>query len=421
MDNYKVIVAHPGKQHSYRMATAIKRKGLLFSYITTVYDKNSHFMKLVKHLVGKENAKRASSRRCEELMDHEVVQFCELRSMFTLLLLRIDKSKRLYNKWNRYVSSCFGKKVADYAIQNKVDMVIMYDSNASDCFEILKEKAPHILRVMDTSHSNRLYEKELFEKDMEMLPAWGDSIKKEKSYLWETDLDFVSKENNLTQYFIVPSEYVKRTLLEYGILPNQMFRIPYGVDTDRFSHKDNWQYRINNNLTFIYVGNATEMKGFGHLLEALLIVNTKYPNTDLHLVGDQLDDDTNYRYGNHVISHGYLQFDEMAAIYEMADVMVFPSLSEGMTLSGLEALCSGVPLICTENSGINDLIIDEKNGFVVQPSNAKQIAEKMIWFIENKDKLPNMKRMAYETGIKYTWDRYYQSVGDTVLKLCKGL
>ena len=419
MKNYKVIVAHPGKQHSFRMATAIKKKGLLFSYITTVYDKNSRFMKLVKFLIGKENAKRASSRRCEELNDDEVVQYCELQSMVTLLLLRIDKSKRLYNKWNRHVSASFGRKVADYAIKNKVDMVIMYDSNASECFEILKEKAPNILRVMDTSHSNRLYERELFEKDMEVLPDWGGSIKKEKSYLWETDLSFISKENGLTQYFIVPSEYVKRTLLEFGILPNQVFRIPYGVDVERFSYKDNMQNPTNDKLTFIYVGNATEMKGFGHLLEALLIVNAKYPNTNIHLVGDRLDDSINDKYGNHIISHGYLQFDDMAEMYRVADVMVFPSLSEGMTLSGLEALCSGVPLICTENSGINDLIINEENGFIVQPSNAKQIAEKMIWFIENKDKIPMMKRMAHETGIKYTWERYYQSVGDTVLMLCR--
>lgn len=420
MRKYKVIVAHPGKQHSFRLATALKKENLLLSYITTVYDKNSLFMRLIKAIVGENNAKRAESRHCNELDNKDVLQYYEVSSLITLLLLRIDKSKKLYSKWDRSVSSRFGKKVAKYAISTHADMVIMYDANAADCFEYLKQHAPGIKRVMDVSHSNRLYEKKLFEEDMVILPEWADSIRKEKRYLWESDLSFVKKENELTQFFLVPSTYVKRTLVQYGIGKERILITPYGVDVDRFVFRETEKNNNQSQVYFLYVGNATEMKGFGHLLVALQKVNQVYPGTNMHFVGGTLNPSINSKYGNHVISHGYLQFEDMVKMYQNADVMVIPSLSEGMTLSGLEALCCGLPLICTTNSGINDLIEEGKNGFVIDISDSDQIAEKMIWFIQNKNRIPEMKKNAHMTGSKYTWDKYYTDISKKIHRLLEG-
>ena len=55
MDKPKVIVAHPGRQHSFRVAKALKDAGLLYKYVTTVYDKeDSVLMKIVKLFLNKE-------------------------------------------------------------------------------------------------------------------------------------------------------------------------------------------------------------------------------------------------------------------------------------------------------------------------------------------------------------------------------
>ena len=418
---YKVIVGHPGKQHSFRLAVALKQKDILLSYITTIYDKDKGWMRVLKSIVGEANAKRAATRKCEELDDDDVIQYCVFSSLITLLLLRIDKGKTIYNKWNRWVSSRFGKKVAKYAIKSNANIVIMYDTNAAECFKYLKKKAPSILRIMDVSHANRIYEKKLFDEDMKLLPEWAENLYKEKRYLWKTDLRFIREENEFTNFFLVPSKYVKKSLLDYGINKEQIVVTPYGVDENKFKTKlDTIQDADKQIVYFLYVGDATETKGFGHLLIALNMVNEKYPGTDLHLVGGMLDPQINSKYGNHVVSHGYLQFDMMTSIYQQADVMVIPSLSEGMTLAGLEALCSGLPLICTKNSGINDLIVEGKNGFVVDVSNAEQIANRMIWFIENKERIPGMKKEAYNTGTAYSWNRYYNEISNKILHILEG-
>ena len=45
----KIIVAHPGKQHSFRTAQALKQNGDLFMYITTIYDKPGSLTHFLNH------------------------------------------------------------------------------------------------------------------------------------------------------------------------------------------------------------------------------------------------------------------------------------------------------------------------------------------------------------------------------------
>ena len=59
----------------------------------------------------------------------------------------------------------FGKEVAKLAIKNNVDAVIMYDTNANQCWKILKEKAPHIKRILDVTIGNRLYLEKIYRED----------------------------------------------------------------------------------------------------------------------------------------------------------------------------------------------------------------------------------------------------------------
>lgn len=117
-DRIKVIVAHPGKQHSFRLATALNRNNMLEAYITTVYNKKSSIgMKTLKKILPYKEAKKTEGRRCKELSDNVVVQFYSILSLVTLLLLRIDKKRKVYYHWNGFVSYLFGIRSAKYIIK----------------------------------------------------------------------------------------------------------------------------------------------------------------------------------------------------------------------------------------------------------------------------------------------------------------
>ncbi|PJN80974.1 hypothetical protein CWE04_06030 [Thomasclavelia cocleata] len=137
----KIIVAHPGKQHSYRTASALKKRGFLFKYITTIYDSEKCFsIKILKHLLPYNEKKRITTRRNIDLDDDDVIQFCVISGYIEAFLSRFSKINYIYRFWQQFNADRFGRKVAIYAIKNNVDAIIIYDSNAYKCFEILKKK-----------------------------------------------------------------------------------------------------------------------------------------------------------------------------------------------------------------------------------------------------------------------------------------
>jgi len=75
-----------------------------------------------------------------------------------------------------------------------------------------------------------------------------------------------------------------------------------------------------------------------------------------------------------VIIVGYKPRNLISKFLKAADVFVNTSLSEGMPLSILEAMATGLPVISTPVGGIPDIIKDKENGFLVSPKNYKELA-----------------------------------------------
>ena len=72
-------------------------------------------------------------------------------------------------------------------------------------------------------------------------------------------------------------------------------------------------------------------------------------------------------------------------IYELckiSDIYVFPSLQEGLPVALMEALCCNLPIICSDIRGNNDLVENEKNGFLVE-NNTKEYTKKINFLIKN--------------------------------------
>ena len=64
----KIIVAHPGKQHSFRLATALEKAGVLQLYVTTLYKKSDSLLfKILNLFLSNDNKKRASGRQCKDI------------------------------------------------------------------------------------------------------------------------------------------------------------------------------------------------------------------------------------------------------------------------------------------------------------------------------------------------------------------
>ncbi len=411
----KIIVAHPGKQHSYRLASALKKAGMLDTYITTIYDKEtSWLMRVLKFVLDKNNSTRAARRRNPDLTDSEVVQFCQIRGVVEALLYRIDKNKRFYEEY-RYTTSCiFGRKVAKYAIKHKVDAVITYDSNAASCFEVLKKDAPHIHRILDVSIAARPFLYDVYNKDMRLT---GSRALVEENYevFAKRALTRSKREIELTQDFFVPSDFVARSVAEQGVLEERIHKVPYGVNmaASKLSPKE---YK---SLTFLFVGQVNHRKGVHHLLKAFSALENLDAN--LWIVGNYDSDSEElykkYGHSERIKFFGLVMQDKLCEIYAQVDVCIMPSLGEGMTLAGLEAMGFGLPIICTENAGLSDAVTHKENGYLIEVSSVESLKEAIIWYTQNTEKIREMAIKAQERANEFSWNAYEENVVRAVKRI----
>lgn len=413
----KIIVTHEGKQHSFRTAEALLQKGYLYKYITTIYDKPHSLTRIVKHLLRGDAKKKCASHRDEALPDSMVLQYCEWKGLLRLLLSKIPALYKHFPHYYDWLHDSFGRRVAEYAIRNNVDAVIMYDTNANECWKILKEKAPQIKRIQDVSIANRLFMKENFVKDIER--THDETIKVEQAELWdENNCKRYLEEIRDSEYFLIASNVVKRSMMFSGVREEQMFMAPYGVDFNKFNFVQ--KQSLQKPLKLVYVGQVNYRKGIHHLLKVMDSFNED--EVELFLAGGYADTTPFYQqYKNRRNIHflGFVTRDVLAALYQKCDVFVFPTLGEGYGLVILEALSCGVPCIVSDLAGGDDAIIEGYNGFKFEAGNDVDLKNKIQWFLDNPEKLPEYSQNSRKSVEKQTWQSYYDCVVKAVETIVK--
>ena len=364
MDKPKVILAHPGRQHSFRVAKALKEAGLLYKYVTTVYDKeDSLLMKVTKLFLNKENKRRASNRKCASLDDKDVVLFESFLSYILLFLYRFDKKQHLARWFNDFISKRFQIKLAKFAIKQKADVVICYDANCLYCFEYLKLHAPHIKRVMDNAAPNRNYLNKIYTENKEKCGPFVDHLKTYK-YLFDKDeAKRFADEISFVDYHIVASEFSKKALEYEGVPSDHIFVVAYGIDENRFISEP--RTYENGKLNLIYVGEVNQRKGIYQICEAAKNLNN--PNIEFNIIGAgyEAQKELLAPYEKYVTFHGQQYFEKLQAHLKHNHVFLFPSMGDGFGLVLLEAMAAGLPVIASYNSAGPDLVTEGVNGFLI--------------------------------------------------------
>ena len=413
----KIIVAHEGKQHSFRTAEALLQKGYLCRYITTIYDKPFSLTRIVKYLLHGDAKKKCASHRDEALPDNMVLQYCEWKGLLRLFLSKIPALYKHFPHFYDWLHDSFGRRVAEYAIRNNVDAVIMYDTNANECWKILKEKAPWIKRIQDVSIANRLFMKENFIKDIEL--THDNNIKVEQAELWDdNNCKRYLEEIQDSEYFLIASNVVKRSMIFSGVKEKQLFMAPYGVDFNKFNFVP--KQTLQQPLKLVYVGQVNYRKGIHHLLKVMDSFNEN--EVELFLAGGYTDTTPFYlQYKDRKNIHflGFVTRDVLASLYQKCDVFVFPTLGEGYGLVILEALSCGVPCIVSDLAGGDDAIIEWYNGFKFEAGNDNDLKNKIQWFLDNPNKLPEYSLNSRKSVEKQTWQSYYDCVVKAVETIVK--
>jgi glycosyltransferase involved in cell wall biosynthesis len=173
-----------------------------------------------------------------------------------------------------------------------------------------------------------------------------------------------------------------------GLQTQKIIVIENGINTGVFTDREKpehlmREFNIPNNCKVIgTVGRLAEVKDQLTLIEAFKIVNDKIPNTMLIIVVDgpmynQLDDAVKKTGLSHNVRllGNIKDVDQLINIF---DVFLLTSLSEGTSVSLLEAMSAGIAPIVTDVGGNLSIIEDQTNGLLVKPRQPRQIADNIL-------------------------------------------
>lgn len=187
------------------------------------------------------------------------------------------------------------------------------------------------------------------------------------------------------------NEEDKKKFTEAGLVSiYKTERIPgSGVDLSRFIPTDIRRTADDEPLTFILIARLLWDKGVGEYVEAARLIRASYPATRFQLLGflDVANPSAVPKQTlNSWVEEGVVEYlgttDDVRPCLSKADCFVLPSFyREGVPRSLLEAAAMAKPIITTNSTGCRDAVDDGVTGFICQPRDVLDLAEKMMKFL----------------------------------------
>ena len=199
---------------------------------------------------------------------------------------------------------------------------------------------------------------------------------------------------NIAKQIVFVSEYLRnlslplfRQSINHAVIYNGTnAKISY--ESNRNEFRRNLGYN-SDNVVIVSVGNIRSTKGYENLVETAAIVLAECSDARFVIVGDT----------NHIIK---IRLDELVKRFEICDKMMFlgyrtdvkeilsscdifvlPSISEGFSLSTIEAMAVGLPTVATRSGGPSEIIEHEVTGLLVKSQCPKALAKGILLLIRN--------------------------------------
>ncbi|WGD38687.1 glycosyltransferase [Lysinibacter sp. HNR] len=161
--------------------------------------------------------------------------------------------------------------------------------------------------------------------------------------------------------------------------------IPVSCGIDASNYTADLAPRTHNRVLF--VGRLTTEKQIDVLLKAMAQL-PEHLNVTLDIVGGG-DQENNLKtlcaklgLNDRVTFHGRISDDELRRIYTAASVWAMPSIAELQSIATMEAMASGLPVVCADAMALPHLVDDGKNGYLFEPSSVKDLTEKLSLVLE---------------------------------------
>lgn len=224
---------------------------------------------------------------------------------------------------------------------------------------------------------------------------------------------------------VVPSYKTADVMLRYGV-KNTINVIPTGIDLSQFKkglytseelEAVRKQYNISeDDFVVVNIGRIAPEKNTHEIVEAFKIIKEqKIQHIKLLIVGDgpSLKNINNliseYGLEHLAVTTGKVAHDQVAKMYQIANVFVSTSTSETQGLTFIEAMASEIPVICRYDKNLEEFIVNGKNGFFI--NSYQELAQEIISLAQlDQTSYQALAQAAYETATQHSSEKFYEKI-----------
>ncbi|MBI5401669.1 glycosyltransferase family 4 protein [Candidatus Wolfebacteria bacterium] len=366
----KIIVSVGGRFHAFNLSQQLFKRGYLEQLITS-YPK----FEVVKYGIPKN---KVNSVLIKEIIERGWKKF----------------PRFIRERWD---PQYFIHEIYDWMASMKIHKADIFVGWSSFSFHSLrKARGKGAIIVIERGSSHIVYQNDILKEEYE---KFGLKLKLPHRKIIEKEL----REYEEADYIAIPSSFVRRTFLEKGVSADKLIQVSYGVDLSAFRQipKTDDVFRV------VFVGGMTLRKGVHYLLRAFSELNL--PNSELLLIGSITDEIKPFfkKYEGKFKWIGPVPQKELYKYYSQGSVFVMPSIEEGLAMVQPQAMACGLPVVCTTNTGGEDIIKDGIDGFVIPIRDIERLKEKLLYLYKNSEICVKMGQFAKErVDSGFTWDDY---------------
>ncbi len=206
----------------------------------------------------------------------------------------------------------------------------------------------------------------------------------------------------------VPTEYVKTDVANFAHINPQRITVTYEAADFIPKHGEPVDALMHDQF-IMYVGRPTPHKNLERLIEAFALLQTQHPNLKLALAGKT---DNNYRRIEaavqtkrlrNVVFTDFVSDQQLRWLYEHCSAYVFPSLSEGFGLPGLEAMAHGAPVVSSNATCLPEIYGDAAHYF--DPLDVPAMANAINEVLTDSGLRQSLIAAGKQKASTYSWQR----------------
>lgn len=410
-----LLISHlTGNLNSCAAALAYAEGGMLAEFHTSLVIPS--WLRRLSVVLNAKN--RIWSRR---LFPGEVLPMLHPHPWPELLRLICRSSVRLRNSWVgqklgaldqavRRFDATVGRAVAR---SHNLNAVHAYMDTAEQTFLAARQRGIRTIYELPTPYWR--FTRDIVAAEAEHQPEWAMTlpVMEENSEAMQRR----DRELQLADQVIVPSELVRDSLNLSPAFDAEVQVVPYGCPEvpSPISDIPSPAPQMASPLRVLYVGSLNQGKGLAYLDEAMTGLEGI---ATLTVVGSRTSAAPSAALDRFLVGHRHLSnlsHDEVLHEMLQHEVLVLPTLYEGLALVLLEAMACGLTVITTPHSGLAGLIQDGREGFFVPVRDAQAIRDRLKQLAGDSGRLYTMRHAARVWSKEHSWLLYREQLRDAVV------